>query len=336
MFKDIMLPLDGSHFSELALPLAMQIAQQSKARLHLVRVHTPAVPTAEAVITENYEQLVRDWERDALRVALERATDRGIPATAELLEGQVVSALLDYLTATDVDLVVNGQREQTSRLLAQARCLVMPIRWDEPFGMVMIEAMAQGVPVVAVNRGAVPEVVVHGVTGFVCEREEDLPAALAGAARLNPADCVAHAKERFSPDLMARRYEQVYRGARRPSSVARAARMWEWKAHSSIARRLTPASFAVFQPTVIDMSRTGASGVSGWLGDSHGLGSICPGARLRQVGIVDRLSVPPAITTLSMPARMLAAAVCTAVSPEAQCRFIAAPGTLGIPSSTAV
>lgn len=119
----------------------------------------------------------------------------------------------------DVELVVNGGRQVTSDLVAQARCLIMPIRWEEPFGMVMIEAMAQGVPVVALNRGAVPEVIRHGVTGFVCDTPEQLPEALAKVNLLDPADCVAHVREHFSPDRMARGYEQVFRWAARRSTV---------------------------------------------------------------------------------------------------------------------
>lgn len=106
MFKDIMLPVDGSHFSELALPLAVQLAKQTNARLHIVRVHVPSVPTAEAVVSDNYDELVRDWERDALSVALDRATASGLNATSELLEGPVVAALQRYIEAASIDLVV--------------------------------------------------------------------------------------------------------------------------------------------------------------------------------------------------------------------------------------
>jgi glycosyltransferase involved in cell wall biosynthesis len=108
-------------------------------------------------------------------------------------------------------LIVNGERPLTDELIRSARCLIMPIRWDEPFGMVMIEAMAQGVPVVAFNRGAVPEVVQHGVTGYICERADQLPEALSSIDLLDPADCVDRVRELFSPDRMARGYEQVYR-----------------------------------------------------------------------------------------------------------------------------
>ncbi len=97
------------------------------------------------------------------------------------------------------------------RLLAGARCLVFPIRWEEPFGLVMVEAMACGTPVVALARGAVPEVVAHGRTGFVVERPEQLAAAIADCASLDPADCRRHVSSRFSLEAMATGYEHAYR-----------------------------------------------------------------------------------------------------------------------------
>lgn len=120
---------------------------------------------------------------------------------------QVVAPLL----GPDVRVVVNADRDTVLRLLVEARCLIMPIQWDEPFGMVMVEAMATGTPVVALNRGAVPEVVRPGVTGLVCDRPEDLPAALREVERLDPAACVAHVAEGFSTAGMARDYEAAYR-----------------------------------------------------------------------------------------------------------------------------
>ncbi len=77
--------------------------------------------------------------------------------------------------------------------------------------MVMIEAMAKGTPVVALRRGSVPEVVLHGRTGLVCADESELPEALLDAGRLDPADCAAHVRTSFSVELMAHRYERVYR-----------------------------------------------------------------------------------------------------------------------------
>jgi glycosyltransferase involved in cell wall biosynthesis len=80
--------------------------------------------------------------------------------------------------------------------------------------------MARGTPVVALRRGSVPEVVRHGRTGFVCDDEAGLPAALAATDLIDPAACVAHVATAFSAVLMARRYEALYRAVLgRPAAV---------------------------------------------------------------------------------------------------------------------
>ncbi|RJL25114.1 glycosyltransferase family 4 protein [Bailinhaonella thermotolerans] len=96
-------------------------------------------------------------------------------------------------------------------LLSRARCLVFPIQWEEPFGIVMIEAMACGTPVVALGRGSVPEVVVDGRTGFIRRTEADLPAAVDRAHEIDPLACREHAERHFDVASMAERYERVYR-----------------------------------------------------------------------------------------------------------------------------
>jgi glycosyltransferase involved in cell wall biosynthesis len=145
-------------------------------------------------------------------------------------EARYLQEAIRPMLGDDVRLVINGDRITTNRLLAGARCLIMPIRWHEPFGMVMIEAMASGKPVVALRRGAVPEIVRHGTTGWVCDDPSELPGALLRVGDLHPDDCVAHARSAFSANLMARRYERVYRqaiaqarrvrrGSRRPAAL---------------------------------------------------------------------------------------------------------------------
>jgi glycosyltransferase involved in cell wall biosynthesis len=125
-------------------------------------------------------------------------------------EQRYLSQTIEPLLHSGVDLVLNGDRAKTLRLLRGARCLVMPIRWNEPFGMVMIEAMAVGTPVVAIRRGAVPEIVRHGVTGWLADDPAELPDLLKRVDELDPAECVAHVRRKFSAALMAQRYERVY------------------------------------------------------------------------------------------------------------------------------
>ncbi|WP_293784241.1 glycosyltransferase family 4 protein [uncultured Aeromicrobium sp.] len=109
-------------------------------------------------------------------------------------------------------------------LFAAARCLVFPIQWEEPFGMVMIEALACGTPVVATRRGSVPEIVQHGVTGLIVDSIDDLAAAIVAAEDLDPRACRRHAEERFDLPVMGAGYERVYRSVLDRSAPAPAAR----------------------------------------------------------------------------------------------------------------
>jgi glycosyltransferase involved in cell wall biosynthesis len=105
---------------------------------------------------------------------------------------------------------VGGARKQY--LFAHAFAVLMPIRWPEPFGMVMVEALAAGTPVLAFSEGAAPELVEHGVTGFLVGDENEMATAVDRAGTIDPAQCRRSA-ERFSPDRVAARYEAAYRDA---------------------------------------------------------------------------------------------------------------------------
>ena len=100
--------------------------------------------------------------------------------------------------------------ERKRELLAWARCLLMPVCWEEPFGIVMAEALACGTPVAGFPRGSVPEVVHDGVTGILCDGVDELAKAIIKCGRLDPAACRADAQERFDVPAMARGYEAVY------------------------------------------------------------------------------------------------------------------------------
>ncbi len=149
-------------------------------------------------------------------LAIQACREAGLPLVLagkckEEAEQRYLDETIRPMLGDDVRLVLNGDRPTTLRLLAQARCLLMSIRWDEPFGMVMIEAMAAGTPVVALRRGATPEVVTSGRTGWLCDRPADLAAALLRVDELDRAECVRHVTSEFGEDQLARRYEAVYR-----------------------------------------------------------------------------------------------------------------------------
>ena len=98
------------------------------------------------------------------------------------------------------------------RLFAAARAFLMPITWPEPFGLVMVEALAAGTPVLAFAWGAAPEIVEHGRTGYVVRDEEEMAAFARCVGDVDPEMC-RRSVERFAPDRVAARYADVYRAA---------------------------------------------------------------------------------------------------------------------------
>jgi glycosyltransferase involved in cell wall biosynthesis len=100
---------------------------------------------------------------------------------------------------------------QKNALLGSASALLFPIEWEEPFGIVMAEALACGTPVIGFRRGAVPEVVEHGRTGFVCDSTEDMVRAVAQLSQINRAACRRACEERFSAAAIVDQYEAMYR-----------------------------------------------------------------------------------------------------------------------------
>ena len=104
-------------------------------------------------------------------------------------------------------------------LFASARGLLMPIRWPEPFGMVMVEALSAGTPVIAFVEGAAPEIVEHGVTGFLVADENAMAAAIGDLHLLDPRVCRELARRRFGKDQVAAQYEAAYHAVVRSSRV---------------------------------------------------------------------------------------------------------------------
>lgn len=101
--------------------------------------------------------------------------------------------------------------ERKRELFAHASAFLFPITWPEPFGLVMIEAMACGTPVIALRQGSVPEIVDDGTTGYVVDTPSELPAAVERASVIDPAVCRRTAEQRFSVERMVTDYETVYR-----------------------------------------------------------------------------------------------------------------------------
>lgn len=100
---------------------------------------------------------------------------------------------------------------QKVELLRNAAVTLFPISWREPFGLVMIESMATGTPVLGMNFGAVPEVISYGETGFICQSYEEMASMIPAALELNRRMCRTHIENNFSVTQMVDGYEAAYR-----------------------------------------------------------------------------------------------------------------------------
>jgi glycosyltransferase involved in cell wall biosynthesis len=136
---------------------------------------------------------------------LQMILKRSEPSEREYFEREV-----EPLLAADVELHENVSHDVKVDLLSRARAMIFPIHWPEPFGLVMVEAMACGTAVVTTNWGAAPELVADGVTGFRRDGEDDLVEALGHVDQLEAAACRAQVEAHFSGAAMVRSYEEVY------------------------------------------------------------------------------------------------------------------------------
>jgi glycosyltransferase involved in cell wall biosynthesis len=115
------------------------------------------------------------------------------------------------LVPPDIEFIGEISDDAKSRFLSGATALLAPIDWPEPFGLVLIEAMACGTPVIAFNRGSVSEIVENGLTGFVVQDEQEAVAAANRISRLSRSAIRRRFEERFTSRRMAREYLAVYR-----------------------------------------------------------------------------------------------------------------------------
>jgi glycosyltransferase involved in cell wall biosynthesis len=99
---------------------------------------------------------------------------------------------------------------ETVRLMGKAKGFLFPLQWEEPFGLVVVEAMAAGTPVIAYRRGSMPELIKNGETGYLADSEDEMVAVTRQIEKLDRARCRAWVAERFSIDQMITSYERLY------------------------------------------------------------------------------------------------------------------------------
>ncbi len=154
-------------------------------------------------------------------IAAARAVDAPLVLAGVIQPGQ--QAYFDREVAPHVDGSrvrfvgeVGGPAKQS--LFARARALLTPIRWDEPFGMVMVEALACGTPVIAFSEGAARELVIDGKTGYLVDDERAMADAIGHLPRIDPRDCRAWVSENCDGEVVAAAYERTYRSVTHQSA----------------------------------------------------------------------------------------------------------------------
>lgn len=168
------------------------------------------------------------------RISPEKRPDRAIEIARKLDMPLKIAAKVDavdkeyfdhairpHLKDPLVEFVGEVGDKDKDEFLGNALVYLFPIDWPEPFGLTMVEAMACGTPVAAMNCGSVPEVVADGVSGFVCRSLPQLIDSVSRAAALDRNRCRAYAEERFSAGMMTDGYESVYRQVLAPVTADR-------------------------------------------------------------------------------------------------------------------
>jgi glycosyltransferase involved in cell wall biosynthesis len=130
------------------------------------------------------------------------------------IKPQIDGSLVEYIGLANL--------EVKNELLGNSMAMLFPIQWNEPFGLVMVEAMACGTPVLAMPGGSVPEVVKDGVSGYICRNVREMTNRVKNL-QLDPATIRRYVEENFSIERMAREYVELYEEAIRSRNSERAA-----------------------------------------------------------------------------------------------------------------
>ena len=147
----------------------------------------------------------------AIRIAAKAGMPLKIAAKVDRVDREYFRSTIEpLLSLGDVDFIGEIREDQKEEFLGNAAGLLFPIAWREPFGLVMIEAMACGTPVIAMENGSVPEVLENGVTGFIVHSEQEAIDAVSRIGSLDRGRIRAEFDRRFTAHRMAQNYLKLY------------------------------------------------------------------------------------------------------------------------------
>jgi glycosyltransferase involved in cell wall biosynthesis len=182
---------------------AIEVARKSGSRL---------------VLAGNVQNKAKDREFfKKIKKSIDRVTDAGKPHPSGDYYQKVMRPILD----SGEQIIYIGEINSAQKKLwyRHARATLFPIQWGEPFGLVLIESMACGTPVLAFDKGSVSEIVVHGKTGFVVNSIEEMVGAVKEIERIKPGNCREHVENHFSIVSMAQKYSDLYQSILEANSL---------------------------------------------------------------------------------------------------------------------
>lgn len=135
------------------------------------------------------------------------AIDSGVPSMLSYYENEI-KPLID---GKSIIWVGEVNVEEKAKMLGNAKAFLNPILWEEPFGLVMAEAQATGTPVISFNRGAAPEVIIDGKTGFLVNTLEEMVEKMSMVGSLDRKSCRENVEDKFTVSKMAKGYEDAYK-----------------------------------------------------------------------------------------------------------------------------
>jgi glycosyltransferase involved in cell wall biosynthesis len=184
--------------------------------------HLGTVYNGLALSDSPFGEVADDYLLFVGRISMEKGVHLAIEVAQELDKRLIIAAKVENVDrpyfkeyvepwlSERIEWIGEVDEEKRNELMSKALCFLHPVTWREPFGLTLIEAMACGCPVVAMNRGSIPEVIQNGVTGYVVEDVEGMIAAVEGIGNIDRKACRDHALANFSVEKMADGYEAIY------------------------------------------------------------------------------------------------------------------------------
>lgn len=177
------------------------------------------IPLEEIPFSENH----KDYLLIVGRISLEKGTHIAMEIAMTLDKELIIAAKLDkadndyfnqyvapLLYSNKIRWVGEVDDKERNKLMSQALCMLHPITWAEPFGLTIIEAMATGCPVIAFNKGSIPEIIADEKTGFIVEKEKDMIKVISKVNSISRRRCRQHVEKNFNLKRMVDGYEKLY------------------------------------------------------------------------------------------------------------------------------